>query len=57
MLDLNQLKSVVESAWDNRALLSEASTQAAIQSLIEALDKGKVRVAEPKADGSGWVVN
>lgn len=57
MLDLNQLKSVIESAWDNRALLSEASTQAAIQSLIEALDKGQVRVAEPKVDGSGWVVN
>lgn len=57
MLDIQQLRNDIESAWDNRALLAEAGTQAAIQTLIEALDKGQIRVAEPKLDGSGWQVN
>lgn len=57
MTDTQNLRSIIENAWDNRALLGEDSTKAAIHALIEALDKGKIRVAEPKADGSGWIVN
>lgn len=57
MTDAQILRSIIESAWENRALLNEDSTKAAIYSLIEALDKGQIRVAEPKADGSGWQVN
>jgi 2,3,4,5-tetrahydropyridine-2,6-dicarboxylate N-succinyltransferase len=49
-------KERIEAAWNDRSLLQEPETQAAINELIEALDKGKIRVAEPAADGS-WTVN
>ena len=52
---MEDIKSQIEAAWTDRSLLKNADTQAAIRSLIEALDKGKVRVAEPTADG--WQVN
>lgn len=48
-------KSIIESAWDDRNMLNEASTQQAIFDTIEELDKGRLRVAEPTADG--WKVN
>lgn len=57
MTEAQQLRSIIENAWENRELLKEGSTKEAILALIEALDKGKIRVAEPKADGSGWQVN
>lgn len=57
MTEAQQLRSTIENAWENRELLKEGSTKEAILALIEALDKGKIRVAEPKADGSGWQVN
>ena len=50
-----QLKNTIEEAWENRALLENPSTQEAIRSVIEELDKGRLRVAEPTADG--WQVN
>ena len=40
-------KQIIESAWDNRELLKESGTKEAIFSVIEQLDKGKLRVAEP----------
>jgi 2,3,4,5-tetrahydropyridine-2-carboxylate N-succinyltransferase len=52
---MNNLQQIIERAWDNRELLKEAATQAAIRELVERLDKGKIRVAEPTADG--WKVN
>ena len=52
---MEDIKSQIEAAWTDRSLLKNADTQAAIRSLIEALDKGKVRVAEPTTEG--WQVN
>ena len=52
---IEQLKNTIEEAWENRALLENPSTQEAIRSVIEELDKGRLRVAEPTADG--WQVN
>lgn len=46
---------IIEAAWDNRELLSEEETVRAIEQVIEDLDKGKLRVAEPVNDG--WQVN
>ena len=54
-LKMEDIKSQIEAAWADRSLLKNADTQAAIRSLIEALDKGKVRVAEPTTEG--WQVN
>lgn len=50
-----ELKDIIEQAWQDRTLLSNASTQEAIRTVVEDLDKGSLRVAEPVADG--WKVN
>ncbi len=50
-----ELKNIIEAAWENRELLKESSTQQAIESIIEDLDKGRLRVAEPV--DQGWQVN
>jgi 2,3,4,5-tetrahydropyridine-2-carboxylate N-succinyltransferase len=50
-----ELQQMIESAWDNRALLKEKNTQQAIEEVIEKLDKGILRVAQPTA--AGWQVN
>lgn len=48
-------KQMIEEAWENRELLKESQTQEVIRTVIEELDKGRVRVAEPK--GEEWQVN
>jgi len=52
---MEELKNKIEAAWDNRELLKKADTQAAIREVLELLDKGKIRVAEP--NGDDWKVN
>ena len=52
---MNELQSIIEQAWENRALLQEIKTTDAIRAVIELLDSGKLRVAEPV--GEGWQVN
>lgn len=49
-------QQIVENAWNNRELLKESATQKAIENVIEQLDKGTLRVAQPLADGN-WQVN
>ena len=56
---MTNLQATIEQAWENRALLQEETTQKAIREVIELLDSGKLRVAEPvdpEASG-GWQVN
>lgn len=53
---MENLKEVIESAWENRGLLESDNTRSAIIELVDLLDQGKVRVAEPLEDGS-WHVN
>ncbi len=50
------MQNTIEAAWQNRELLNESKTQETINAVIEQLDKGSLRVAEPLADGS-WKVN
>lgn len=52
---MNSLKSFVEGVWENRNLLSNPESQEKIRSIIELLDKGEIRIAEPT--GNGWIVN
>ncbi len=49
------LQHIIEAAWEDRYLLSAIDTQDAINEVIELLDKGKLRVAEPTP--AGWKVN
>ncbi|MEX2593285.1 MAG: 2,3,4,5-tetrahydropyridine-2,6-dicarboxylate N-succinyltransferase [Anditalea sp.] len=51
-----ELVSIIENAWENRALLKEKEVQIAIKAVIADLDTGMLRVAEPLEDGS-WKVN
>ncbi|HVK97414.1 MAG TPA: 2,3,4,5-tetrahydropyridine-2,6-dicarboxylate N-succinyltransferase [Flavisolibacter sp.] len=51
-----KLKESIEQAWQNRELLSDQTYQDAVRSVIEEVDKGRLRVAEPTSEG-GWQVN
>jgi 2,3,4,5-tetrahydropyridine-2,6-dicarboxylate N-succinyltransferase len=51
-----ELKTIIEAAWENRELLKEKETEIAIKTIIADLDAGRLRVAEPTADGN-WKVN
>lgn len=48
-------KHIIEEAWNDRSKLQLAETQDVIEQIIEELDKGRLRVAEPAGDG--WQVN
>lgn len=50
------MRTIIEKAWENRSLLSDKETIAAIEHVIEEIDKGRIRVAEPDGNG-GWTVN
>ncbi|MBI1836820.1 MAG: 2,3,4,5-tetrahydropyridine-2,6-dicarboxylate N-succinyltransferase [Flavobacteriia bacterium] len=50
------MRSIIEAAWNNRALLQEKETIKTIDKVIEDLDKGLLRVAEP-GENNSWVVN
>ncbi len=53
---MEELKNKILAAWDNRELLKEEATKAAIKEVVNLLDAGKLRCAEPDANG-GWQVN
>ena len=54
---MNDLKALIESAWENRASLdrNDSHVRGAVHGAIELLDRGAARVAEPGPDG--WTVN
>ena len=52
---MTDIKTLIETAWEERTLLQENTTKEAIRSIIDLLDKGELRVAEPTAEG--WQVN
>lgn len=53
--DKMELQELIQAAWGNRSLLQESTYSDAVKAVIEAVDKGKLRVAEPT--GEGWKVN
>lgn len=54
-IELEQLQQQIEKAWEDRSLLKENSTTETINHVIDLLDKGAIRVAEPT--DNGWKVN
>ncbi len=52
---MDNIKSRIENIWDDRSLLSTQDSKDAIRSVVEMVDQGKLRVAEP--DGDSWKVN
>lgn len=49
------LKSKIETVWNDRSLLKEEVYSNSIREVIEEVDKGRLRVAEPH--GAEWIVN
>ena len=54
-IDMQELKKTIEQIWDNRETLHNENSKAAIREVIEHIDKGRLRTAEPTKDG--WQVN
>ena len=52
---MTEIQQIIENAWDNRELLTQQNTQDTIRKVIDLLDEGVLRVAEPTNDG--WQVN
>ncbi|WNJ16459.1 2,3,4,5-tetrahydropyridine-2,6-dicarboxylate N-succinyltransferase [Pontibacter sp. G13] len=52
---MEELRNLIEAAWEDRSLLQQDATQTAIRTTIEELDKGRLRCAQPTEDG--WQVN
>lgn len=52
---MTTLQQTIEKAWENRELLKEEATQNAIREVINLIDAGTLRVAQP-VEG-GWQVN
>ena len=53
---MEKLKEVIERAWEDRAMLQSDEVKRAVTEVIDLLDNGKVRVAEPTESGE-WRVN
>jgi 2,3,4,5-tetrahydropyridine-2-carboxylate N-succinyltransferase len=54
-IKMEEIREIIELAWENRELLKEQNTIDTIRRVVDLLDKGELRVAEPIADG--WQVN
>ncbi len=57
---VEELKKIIESTWEKRDLINKPVTQDAIREVIEMLDKGKIRVADPPDEREAndvWKVN
>ncbi|WP_445384506.1 2,3,4,5-tetrahydropyridine-2,6-dicarboxylate N-succinyltransferase [Robiginitalea sp. IMCC44478] len=52
---MTAVRQRIEAAWDNRDLLKDLETQAAIREVIDQIDQGKLRCAIPGPDG--WEIN
>ncbi len=52
---MENLERTILEAWDNRELLKSEQHQQAIRKVVELLDAGTLRVAQPVAEG--WQVN
>lgn len=53
-----ELKNIVERAWEQREMLAEEPVREAIRAVIELIDKGALRTAEPvDLEKSEWRVN
>src|SRR5690606_13526183 len=57
---VDELKFMVDSAWERRTMLTideiDGSTRPTVERVVEGLEKGEFRVAEPDGKG-GWLVN
>src|SRR5213075_84348 len=59
--DFRVMKELILEAWNNRELLKEAKYNEAVKTVIEEIDKGRLRSASPTNPSNGtqggWIVN
>lgn len=55
MKDIDKIREIVENTWENKEMLRSEMSKNAIRKVLEMLDKGELRIAEPLA--TGWKVN
>ena len=51
-----ELRNIIEKVWEDHTLLRNLEAQAAVNEVVEQLDRGELRAAEPDGEG-GWRVN
>lgn len=54
-IQMVELRQIIEQAWANREMLANTDVKVAVERVVELLDKGAIRVAEPNENG--WTVN
>ena len=55
---MKQLQQLIEAAWEDRTLLKDPATEAAIREVVRLVDAGELRTAEPlDLEQSLWQVN
>lgn len=52
---MDKYKELIELAWEERQNVNQQETKKAIEDVLDLLDRGQIRVAEP--DEEGWKVN
>jgi 2,3,4,5-tetrahydropyridine-2,6-dicarboxylate N-succinyltransferase len=52
---MESIKNIIEKAWNDRSLLQDTNTINTIRKVIDLLDSGELRVAQPT--DTGWQVN
>ncbi len=52
---MKEIREIIEAAWENRELLQQEDTIKTIRKVVDLLDEGALRVAEPLE--GGWQVN
>lgn len=52
---MTELKNTILEAWENRTMLQQENVKNTIREVVELVDKGQLRCAEPTANG--WQVN
>lgn len=55
-IPMMNLQLIIEEAWEDRSKLTSKPVQEAVHHVMELLDQGKLRVAEPTEEGD-WKVN
>jgi 2,3,4,5-tetrahydropyridine-2-carboxylate N-succinyltransferase len=52
---MEEIREIIELAWNNRDLLKDQNTIDTVRKVVDLLDEGALRVAEPTSEG--WQVN
>lgn len=55
ILEMEDIKKIIEETWEDRSKLQDPEVVKTIEFVLEELDKGRLRCAEPTTDG--WQVN